>query len=59
MNRPILEDFYNDPARYRRMAQVEQARAFREGRRQLLAWLKEQLSPRPQLGGARWIERLG
>jgi hypothetical protein len=60
MNRYTLEDFYNDPARYRRLAQREQARAFRDGLRLLQAWVKDQhLSPRPQLRGTRWIERLG
>lgn len=66
MNRNVLEDFYNDPARYRRLAQREQARAIREG----FAWLsgrlarqfadlKAHLTRRVHAVPARWIERLG
>jgi len=66
MNRNVLEDFYNDPARYRRLAQREQARAIREGLAALLggllrlfATLKLHFMARIHAHPARWVTRLG
>ena len=61
MNRNILEEFYNDPARQRRLlenAHRERALVVKAG----LAWLWKQarsLVPRSHGRQGRWIARLG
>jgi len=66
MNRYMLEEFHNDPALYRRLAEREQARAVHaafaaalDGLGRLFGNLKSRLAARTRLRPARWIERLG
>jgi len=62
MNRYMLEEFHNDPALYRRLAEREQARVIGEA----VAWLFAaigrgftQAVARLRPGPTQWIERLG
>jgi len=66
MNCNVLEDYYNDPTRYRRLAQRERARAIREGLAalrgglvRLFATLRSHFVARIHVRPARWIARLG
>jgi hypothetical protein len=55
MNRKLLDDFYDNPERYRRLAHQERARAMRQG----LAWLRSRLVVHFEFGPRHWLERLG
>jgi hypothetical protein len=62
MNRYMLEEFHNDPALFRRLAEREQARGIGKA----VAWLFaaigrafSQAVARLKPGPSRWIERLG
>ncbi len=66
MNRYMLEEFHNDPALYRRLAEREQARAFRaafaalrDGLARLSGHLKTRLAAHPRLRPAHLAARLG
>jgi len=66
MNRYMLEEFHNDPALYRRLAEREQARAIsaalaaaRDGLARLFGKLRSRLAAHSRLRPARWVERLG
>ncbi|MFY9315611.1 MAG: hypothetical protein WAO95_08635 [Burkholderiales bacterium] len=55
MKRTTLDDYYNNPEHYRRLAQRERARAIR----QAFAWLGRHIAPRFESGPRQWMERLG
>ena len=66
MNRYMMEEFHNDPALYRRLAEREQARAIRAAfaalpgvLARLFGYLKARLAAHSRLRPAHWIERLG
>jgi len=62
MNRYMLEEFHNDPALYRRLAEREQARMIGEAAAWLFAAIGRgfaQAVARLKPGPTRWIERLG
>jgi hypothetical protein len=66
MNRYPMEEYFNDPARYRRLAEREQARAIRAafaalsgGLARLFGHLKTRLAAHPRPRPAHWAARLG
>lgn len=66
MNRYMMEEFHNDPALYRRLAEREQARAIRAAFAalpgalvRLFGYLKTRLAVRSRPRPARWAARLG
>jgi hypothetical protein len=66
MNRYMLEEFHNDPALYRRLAEREQARAIRAafaalpgGLARLFGYLKARFAAHRRLRPAHWAARLG
>ena len=66
MNRHMLEEFHNDPALYRRLAEREQARAIRAAfaglpgaLARLFGTLKARLAAHSRPRPAHWAARLG
>jgi len=66
MNRHMMEEFHNDPALYRRLAEREQARAIHAAfaalpgaLARLFGYLKARLAAHSRPRPARWVERLG
>jgi len=66
MNRHMLEEFHNDPALYRRLAEREQARAVRAAfaglpgaLARLFGTLKTRLAAHSRPRPAHWAARLG
>jgi hypothetical protein len=66
MNRYPMQEYFNDPARYRRLAEREQARAIRAafaalpgGLARLFGHLKTRLAAHLRPSPAHWAARLG
>jgi hypothetical protein len=66
LKRHMMEEFHNDPALYRRLAEREQVRAIRAafaalpgGLARLSSYLKARLAAHRRLRPAHWAARLG